>query len=109
MKFISIFSNENEAKPARKHHRKTSSISTLSSLSSRISGIFKGPPERQTKSSASTEQPSDYKHTPTHASSSFMQTTTTTAMVERDPALMFEEPLRNDPRFDDDATLYRAR
>jgi hypothetical protein len=27
-------------------------------------------------------------------------------MVERDPVLMFEEPLRNHPRFDDDATLY---
>jgi hypothetical protein len=105
MKCLNPFSSENEYRqpPARKHHRKSTSIS---SIGSRLSGIFKGPPERQSKSQDREEQPTAYRHVPTHASSSFMQTTTTTGMVERDPVLMFEEPLRNDPRFDDDATLY---
>jgi hypothetical protein len=113
MKLFSMFSNENEKDNEKEdhsvpeHHRESSIAS--SSLSSRISSIFRGPPERQSKRSESTETPSNYKHTPTHASSSFIQTTTTTAMVKRDPGLMLETPLRNDPRFDDNATLHRAR
>jgi hypothetical protein len=30
-------------------------------------------------------------------------------MVYADPSIQFEEPLRNDPRFGDDATLYHPR
>jgi hypothetical protein len=102
MKCISLFSAESENYPERKH-RKSSSIS---SIGSRISIIFKGPPERQSKSQQSVEQPTEYRHKPTHSGSSFLKTTTTTAMVYADPALQFEGALRDDPRFDDNATLH---
>jgi hypothetical protein len=87
MRCLSFFSTET------KYHHPSSDKPHTTAFSARIQRIFKGPPERQPQPQYRNEKEKKYHHKPTHSASSFIKTTTTPAMIEADPTLLFEGPL----------------